>query len=184
MDHFLFVANYQEHKRLICGDLKMVGLVLGLQGRYTKYPCFLCLWDSWADDQHYVRQEWPLRQGLKPSLHNIQSHPLIETNKILLPTLHIKLGIMKNFVKAMDKESNWFAFPQKFPQISTEKLKAGIFDSPQIRELMKGPMFNEALNAAELSARKSLKSVVINFLGNHQNAEYDKKIGELLKSFC
>ena len=33
-----------------------------------------------------------------------------------------------------------------------EKLKAGIFDGLQIKELMKDPMFNEALSEAELSA--------------------------------
>ena len=76
----------------------------GLQGGYTKYPCFLCLWDSRADDQHYIRQEWPLRQGLEPRLHNVKSPPLVEPNKILLPPLHIKLGLMKNFVKAMDRK--------------------------------------------------------------------------------
>ena len=30
MDHLLFAVNYQEHKWLICEDLKVVGLVLGL----------------------------------------------------------------------------------------------------------------------------------------------------------
>ena len=50
MDHLLSAINYQEHKWLICGDLKVVGLVLGLQGGYTKYPYFVCFWDSQADD--------------------------------------------------------------------------------------------------------------------------------------
>ena len=38
MNHLLSAVNYQEHKWLICGDLKVFGLVLGLQGGYTKYP--------------------------------------------------------------------------------------------------------------------------------------------------
>ena len=46
---------------------------------------------------------------------------------------------------------------------------------------MKDPMFDEALNKAELSVWQSLKSVVTNFLGNHQNAGYEKKIEDLLK---
>ena len=36
--------------------------------------------------------------------------------------------------------------------MSIEKLKAGIFDGFQIREIMKDPMFNEALSEAEVSA--------------------------------
>ena len=73
MDHLLFAVNHQECKWLMYGDLKVVGLVLGLQGQYTKYPCFLCFWDSRANNQHYVRQEWLLKQGLKPGSHNVQS---------------------------------------------------------------------------------------------------------------
>ena len=53
-----------------------------------------------------------------------------------------------------------------------EKLKAGIFADPQIRELLKDPMCDEALSQAELSARQSLKSVVTNFLGHHRSAEF------------
>ena len=87
---------------------------------------------------------------------------------------------MKNFVKAMDSEDNGFAFLlEKFPLISMEKLKAGIFDSLQIRELMKDQMFDEA----KLSTWQLLKSVVTNFLGNHWSAEYKKEIEELL-NFC
>ena len=47
--------DHSEHKWLICGDLKVVGLVHVLQGGDTKYPCFLHLWDSRADNQHYVK---------------------------------------------------------------------------------------------------------------------------------
>ena len=92
---------------------------------------------------------------------------------------------MKNFVKAMDREGSRFAFLQeKFPWISIEKIKAGIFDNPQIRELMKDPMFDEAMSKAELSTWQSSKSVITNFLGNHHCVEYKKEIEELLKSFC
>ena len=59
---------------------------------------------------------------------------------------------MKNFVKAMDREVSGFAFlPEKFPQISMEKLKTSIFDGPQIRELTKDQMFDKALSEAELA---------------------------------
>ena len=88
VNNLMSAVNYQEHKWLIWGDLKVVGL----QGGYTKYPCFLCLWDSRAYDQYYVRQEWPFRQGLKPGSHNVQSYPLVEPNEILLPSLDIKLS--------------------------------------------------------------------------------------------
>ena len=81
------------------------------------------------------------------------SHPLVELSKILLSPLHMKLRFMKNFVKVLDREGRGFAFlHQKFQQKSMEKIKAGIFDGPQIRELIKDTSFDDALNPAELSA--------------------------------
>ena len=64
-----------------------------------------------------------------------------------------------------------------------EKLKAGIFNIPQIRELIKGPMTDKTLRETELFAWLPLKSVVTNFLVNQRTAEYEKEIKELLKSF-
>ena len=46
---------------------------------------------------------------------------------------------MKNFVKVINKESPAFAFiKHTIPQVSDAKLKAGIFDDPQIRSLNEG----------------------------------------------
>lgn len=39
-------VKYSEHSWLICGDLKILTILLGQQSGNTKYPCFLCLWDS------------------------------------------------------------------------------------------------------------------------------------------
>ena len=81
------------------------------------------------------------------------SHPLVELGKILLPTLHIKLGLMKKFVETLDREGRGFVFfHQKVQRKSMEKLKAGISDCPQIRELIKDTSFDDTLNPAELSA--------------------------------
>ena len=57
MCHLLSAVNYQEHKWLICSDIKVVELVLGPRGGDTKYPCFLCLWDGRSGDKHDVSQE-------------------------------------------------------------------------------------------------------------------------------
>ena len=87
-------------------------------------------------------------------------------------------------MKVMDKEGCEFAFLQeKFPWISMEKLKDGIFDGLQLRELMKDPMFNESLSEVEPSTWQSLKSEVTNFLGNQLSVECEKEIEKLLKSF-
>jgi len=38
--------KYDEFKWKLCGDLKVVALLLGLQLGCTKYCCLLCEWDS------------------------------------------------------------------------------------------------------------------------------------------
>jgi hypothetical protein len=38
--------EYTAHDWTICGDLKALCMLLGQQGGYTKYPCFMCEWDS------------------------------------------------------------------------------------------------------------------------------------------
>ena len=48
--------NYDQHQWQVCGDLKVVALLIGLQAGYTKYCCFLCEWNSRARDSH-IRQE-------------------------------------------------------------------------------------------------------------------------------
>ena len=40
--------KYSEHNWKICTVLKIVCMLPGQQGGCTKYPCFLCLWDSRA----------------------------------------------------------------------------------------------------------------------------------------
>ena len=63
---------------------------------------------------------------------------------VLLPPLHIKLGLIKNFVKAIvkyNKEGQGFqCIKLKFPKISDAKIK-GVFIGPQIKELNKDPFF-------------------------------------------
>ena len=38
--------KYEEYQRLVCGDFKAIGILLGQQTEYTKVPCFICEWDS------------------------------------------------------------------------------------------------------------------------------------------
>jgi hypothetical protein len=45
-----------------------------------------------------------------------------------LPPLHIKLGLMENFLKDMDKKSRSYEYVRnKFPNVSDEKIKEGVF---------------------------------------------------------
>jgi len=40
----------------------------------------------------------------------VDNQSLVEPSKILLPSMHLKLGLMKNFVKAMNQEEVAFTY--------------------------------------------------------------------------
>lgn len=177
-------VNYNHHRWLICGDLKVVALLQGLQGGYSKFPCFLCLWDSRADDKHYNTRDWPLREEFVPGNFSVKEIPLVEQKRILLPPLHIKLGLMKKFVKALDKDGDAFKYlAVKFPRISEAKRNEGIFVGPQIRELMKDDKFVTQMKPIEVTAWINFKSVVDNFLGNKRSDDAEKMIREMIISY-
>ena len=103
--------------------------------------------------KHYVQKQWNPRTNLKPGTKNVIRENLIDPKKILLPPLHIKLGMMKQFVKALDKENDSFKYlSEKFSRLSDAKIKEGVFDGPQIRSLMTDEKFDETLNTTESEA--------------------------------
>lgn len=176
--------NYEDHQWQICGDLKVIAIILGMQLGYTKYCCFLCEWDSRDRTSHYIRKNWPKRKMMEPGKKNIQYTPLVARDKILLPPLHIKLGLMKNLVKAMNREGEAFKYLKtKFPHLSDAKIKEGIFVGPQIRKLLNDETFNRVIEGKEKGAWEAFKSVVHNFLGNQRAENYDLAINELLKTY-
>ena len=46
MHTLLNCIDYDKYKWKIFGDLKVLGLLLGMQQGYTKHCCLLCEWDS------------------------------------------------------------------------------------------------------------------------------------------
>lgn len=89
-------------------------------------PCYICEWDSRETSQHYVRKNWPRRTTFRLGDKNVLNIPLVDPNNIILPPLHIKLGLMKQFVKALDKTGPAFGFLKRvFPGLSDLKIKSG-----------------------------------------------------------
>ena len=57
---------------------------------------------------------------------------------------------MKQYVKALDRNGECFQYIlSKFLSVSYEKIKAGVFDGPQIRTLMKDNTFPNSMNEIE-----------------------------------
>jgi len=174
--------NYDKFKWQMCGDLKVTALLLGLQQGFTKYCCFICEWDSRARSLHYSRKDWPARKSLEPGMMNVENQPLVELSKILLLSMHLKLGLTKNSVKAMNQEEAAFTYlREKFPGLSEAKLKEGIFIGPQIRDLIKDEYFDKLLQGDEKAVWDSFKFVVKGFLGNRRAENYEDLVNNLLQ---
>lgn len=67
--------------------------------------------------------------------YNVLHASLVDPLKVYFPPLHIKLGLMKNFVLAMDRNGNGFQYlKDRFGKTKTDaKLKVEIFVGPEIR---------------------------------------------------
>ncbi|KAJ4442405.1 hypothetical protein ANN_03991 [Periplaneta americana] len=65
------------------------------------------MWDSRDRKSHYIQADWPAR-NFNPSEKNVVAEPLVDPKDVLLKSLHIKLGLIKNFVKSMNQEGQAF----------------------------------------------------------------------------
>jgi len=123
MNNILVEVDYKKYQWEVCGDFKERAVLLGLQAGYTKYSCFLCEWDSRATGTHYSRKHWPHRQ-INTCNEKVTHKPLIKPSKVLPPPLHIKLGLMKNFLSVLYVKGPAFTYLRgKFPRLTYEKVK-------------------------------------------------------------
>ena len=151
---------------------------------YTKYPCVLCLWDSRANNEHWIREQWPKRNEFTVGEMNIRNESLVPPDKVILPPLHIKLGLMKQYVKSLDKGGECFKYIfQKFSFLSYEKIKAGVFDRPKMRQLLKDKEFIETMSPEEKNGWIAFSQIVNNFLGNTKSLKCKKIVQNLLDNF-
>ena len=111
------------------------------------------------------------------------AHPSsVEKSKIYKPPLLMYLGSTNISVKAVDKESEGFAYlKQKFPKIRVTKVKIGVFVGPQITQLFEDQDCSIKLNSTERRAWKVFENVCTNFIG-HEKAENCSEIVQQLFS--
>ena len=165
---FLTSIQYDDHNQHICAYFNVVVMLTGFQLGYTKFCCFLCLWNSRARVEHYVRKNCPIWDEIAQGKNNIKHKPLVKGDIIFWPILHIKLGLFIQFVKALDKETTGFAcLAEKFPSLSQVKIKEVILIGPQIREVVLDETFITHLKKKEKLVFEPFKKVCGNLLSNH-----------------
>ena len=125
-----------------------------------------------------------MQEDLAVGDKNVINEPLVSQGRIVLPLLHTKLGLMKQFVKALDKHGDCFNYiVKKFPGLSMEKMKAGIFDGPQICKLIQDQAITSNMTAVESAAWCSYVSMVQEFLGNTKASNYRYLVNVMLRNF-
>ena len=114
-------------------------------------------------------------------MKNVIHKPLTNPSKVLPPTLAMKSGLMKNFVKALDVKGPAFTYLSgKFPRLTFEKVKAGVCFGPQIRQLFKDERFEAVLSDKEKATWQSFEKVSNGFLGNFKAAYFKELLQDLM----
>lgn len=146
--NILKLIEHAKHKWLICADLKVVGILQGLVPGYARHQCFICLWEGRKDALHYdYTHKWPLRINFKAgqrALSQLET-PLVDEELIILPPLHIKLGLVRNFIiKLIRTNQEAHQFLVKFMNnlgVSTAKVNNG-----EKKKKIKNSVINVKLN--------------------------------------
>src|SRR6218665_172684 len=113
-----------------------------------------------------------------------EQRQVIEPHKALMPPLHIKLGLIKQFVTALDKGSAAFKIQDRCPKAVRAKAKVGIFVGQQIKKIIECDEFANLLNRMGKTAWNSFGAVVHGFLGNHKAENYVQLNQSLIKNYA
>lgn len=154
-----------------------------------KYPCIYCLFDA-RSNERYEQFLWPYRSTPIPGEFNVVHRPLISSENVILPILHIKLGIFKQFAKYIDHTGeafqrivhffqglyhylNYFLM-KRFLRISIAKVSNGVLTGPQINSLFRDEQFLSALSGVEFRAFSAMNECFMNVL-TKSNLLFDQK---------
>ena len=103
--------------------------------------------------------------------------------KIIIPPLHVKLGVTKNLLKSTRPQVIQWLKENLLDGLSYAKLTEGVLNGPDIRKLFDDSRFPEQLNELELNAFNSLVAYCDRFLGNHREDNFRELAENLKKDF-
>ena len=107
----LIVLKYDQFSRKIIREFKMAVFLMSLQGGFTKLSCYLCHWDN--RDTHYHKQIWPKTTS--------NGAFRIDPSEILIPTIAHKLGLIKQVIKALDRNSEAIQYLESFSRFLKQR---------------------------------------------------------------
>jgi hypothetical protein len=188
MQIILNLIKYEQYKWEVIVDFKLINILTGLMAAASKYPCVHCLWDSkYAGSDKYTKTNWPERSNEINRKYNVVRAPLVPPAKILMPPLHIKIGLTTQLFKKIYQQNTEVIKVLKtmFPNLSDAKLKAGVYDGPQIREMFKKEvLLKQKMSRDEIHAFTCLQNVCEKFLGNQRARNYRQLVKDMITSYA
>lgn len=163
-------------------DLKVANILLGLTGGYSLKPCHLCEFNS-RDDKNHYKVSYSRRVAYVPGKDNVKYQPLIDPASIIIPPLHVKLGLFKNLIKSLGQKPIEYLKQKLFKNLSDAKIEEGVLDGPDIRKLVADREFPKSLNRKEKRAFQSLVAFAEGFLGNNRESNYLDLAANLRRDF-
>ena len=159
-------------------------ILLGLTGGNALKPCFMCDFNSRSSHEikYGVKTVYKRRTEYVIGKDNVRYNPIVDPSKIIIPPLHIKLGLFKNFIKSLGEKAIRFLM-ELFPKLSPEKVEEGVLNGPDIRSLIQSKDFVKRLTAKERNAFKALCDYTLGFLGNYRASNYKRLAQNLKKTF-
>ena len=184
----LKIINYAQNKWRVIADFKLLNLLCGIGCASVANPCIFCEWKgTYRSNNKYLQyhQKFEQRSTFNIGVASVVAKPLINIEDVLLPPLHIKIGLVAQFVKALSSDSAAYDFIKKKLAYKSEgKLAAGQLNGPEIRKLLRlSNELQELLNAKEKRAWIAFDNICKNFLGKYRVSNYKDLAKELCDSY-
>lgn len=100
MTTLIKVIKYEGHNWKVCGDLKVVGLLLGLHGGYTKHCCFV-YGTVELGKTIKLRKSGVCNEYIANNV-NVKHISLIDPKHVILLPSHINPSFNENMLTKMD----------------------------------------------------------------------------------
>ncbi|GBN17920.1 hypothetical protein AVEN_222395-1 [Araneus ventricosus] len=178
----------KEGNLAFCNDVQGLKKYFDIEYDPSEWRLFIdssktrLIMDSQARYLHWTKTDWSLRGAFTPGEKNVVNITLVPPEKVLLPPLHIKLGLMKQCFKSVPKDGECFRYLySKFPKLSEAKSKERVFTVPNIRKLLSDSLFSETMGDKE--AWDSFKDIVHRFLENTKDPLYKTIAQRILAAY-
>lgn len=182
------IGYYTKHKWKVIADLKLLNVMCGIGSASSTNPCLLCNWrGTYRGNKRHQQyhQNCQPRTEFNIGFDSVINKPLVDLEDVLLPPLHIKIGLVAQFIKALSPDGFGFKFIANILNYKSKaKLEAGQLDGTEIRKLFKhSNELKQYLSKKEVRAWNAFESTCNNFLGKRRADNYREIIKQLIDSY-